>query len=81
MSLGTATPGGGFPVYGEAVATVINETDPSLDVRPRNTKGSTENVPLLEADALDRFGVRSYIPTFFWPWPRHPAAEMSECKT
>jgi len=50
VSLGTATPGGGFPVYGEAVATVINETDPSLDVRPRNTKGSTENVPLLEAE-------------------------------
>ena len=53
VSLGTATPGGGFPVYGEAVAAVINEVDPTLDVRPRNTKGSTENVPLLEAGALD----------------------------
>lgn len=38
MSLGTATPGGGFPVYGEAVAATINEVDPTLDVRPRNTK-------------------------------------------
>ncbi len=46
--LGTATPGGGFPVYGEAVAVTINEADPSLDVRPQNTKGSTENIPLLE---------------------------------
>jgi len=53
VSLGTATPGGGFPVYGEAVAATINEVDPTLDVRPRNTKGSTENVPLLEAGALD----------------------------
>ena len=51
--LGTATPGGGFPVYGEAVAETINETDPTLDVRPRNTKGSTENVPMLEAGQLD----------------------------
>jgi TRAP transporter TAXI family solute receptor len=53
VSLGTATPGGGFPVYGLAVAATINEVDPTLDVRPRNTKGSTENVPLLEAGALD----------------------------
>ena len=53
MILGTATPGGGFPVYGDAFAQTINETDPSLHVQPRNTKGSTENVPLLEAGQLD----------------------------
>ena len=51
--LGTATPGGGFPVYGQAVAETIIESDPTLDVQPRNTKGSTENVPMLEADQLD----------------------------
>ncbi len=53
VTLGTATPGGGFPVYGQAVADTINEVDPTLEVQPRNTKGSTENVPLLEAGALD----------------------------
>jgi TRAP transporter TAXI family solute receptor len=53
VTLGTATPGGGFPVYGQAVADTINETDPTLEVRPRNTKGSSENVPLLEAGSLD----------------------------
>ena len=46
--LGTATPGGGFPVYGDVFAQTINETDPALHVQPRNTKGSTENVPLLK---------------------------------
>jgi TRAP transporter TAXI family solute receptor len=51
--LGTATPGGGFPLYGDAVVATIHETDPSLMVEPRNTKGSTENVPLLEAGTLD----------------------------
>lgn len=51
--LGTATPGGGFPVYGAAVAETINETDTTLSIEPRNTKGSTENVPLLEAGQLD----------------------------
>ncbi|MFL5046192.1 MAG: TAXI family TRAP transporter solute-binding subunit, partial [Xanthobacteraceae bacterium] len=51
--LGTATPGGGFPLYGGVVAEVVNATDPSLFIEPRNTKGSTENVPLLEDGKLD----------------------------
>jgi TRAP transporter TAXI family solute receptor len=53
VTLGTATPGGGFPVYGDAVAETINAMDPALEVRTRNTKGSTENVPLLERGELD----------------------------
>jgi len=32
VTLGTATPGGGFPVYGQAVAETLNEIDASLDV-------------------------------------------------
>ena len=51
--LGTATPGGGFPAYGEAYASTINDTDPTLSVEPRNTRGSTENIPLLEAGKID----------------------------
>jgi TRAP transporter TAXI family solute receptor len=51
--LGTATPGGGFPLYGGVVTEVINALDPSLQVEARNTKGSTENIPLLEAGELD----------------------------
>jgi TRAP transporter TAXI family solute receptor len=51
--LGTATPGGGFPLYGGAFADTINETDAAISVEPRNTKGSTENIPLLEAGQLD----------------------------
>jgi len=51
--LGTATPGGGFPLYGGVVAEVVNATDSSLFIEPRNTKGSTENVPLLEDGKLD----------------------------
>ncbi|AIO35121.1 TRAP transporter solute receptor, TAXI family protein [Burkholderia cenocepacia] len=51
--LGTATPGGGFPLYGDAAAAVVNEIDPSLLVRTRNTAGSAENIRLLETDELD----------------------------
>lgn len=51
--LGTATPGGGFPVYGAAFAETINAQEPGLRVETRHTKGSAENVPLLEAGKLD----------------------------
>ncbi len=51
--LGTATPGGGFPLYGGVIAEAIHQADPSLEVITRNTKGSTENLPLLEAGELD----------------------------
>lgn len=53
LILGTATPGGGFPVYGEAFSQVVNAQEPKLRVEPKNTKGSTENLPLLEAGKLD----------------------------
>ena len=53
MVLGTATPGGGFPVYGAAFAEVVNAAEPGLQVEAKNTKGSAENVPLLEAGKLD----------------------------
>jgi uncharacterized protein len=51
--LGTATPGGGFPVYGAAFAATVNEMDATLQVEPMNTRGSAENIPLLEAGKLD----------------------------
>ena len=53
ITLGTATPGGGFPVYGEAFVDAINALDPALEIEAVNTKGSTENVPMLEAGTLD----------------------------
>ena len=53
ISLGTATPGGGFPLYGDAFAEIMNAADPTLSIEPRNTKGSNENIPLLEQGELD----------------------------
>ena len=53
ISLGTATPGGGFPLYGNNFAQVMNEADSTLVIEPRNTKGSYENIPLLESSQLD----------------------------
>jgi uncharacterized protein len=53
IRLGTATPGGGFPLYGNAFAEVMNEADPTFSIEPRNTKGSNENIPLLETGQID----------------------------
>ena len=53
LTLGTATPGGGFPVYGEAFAATVHEADPTLTIDARNTRGSAENIPLLEQGKLD----------------------------
>src|SRR5437868_8363932 len=53
IRLGTATPGGGFPVYGAAFIAAIKAQDTGLEIEAINTKGSTENVPMLEAGALD----------------------------
>jgi TRAP transporter TAXI family solute receptor len=53
LILGTATPGGGFPVFGDAYASALNAEEPRLRIEARNTKGSTENVPLLEEGKLD----------------------------
>ncbi len=53
LTLGTATPGGGFPVYGAAFIETVMRHDPALWIEAVNTKGSAENVPRLEADTLD----------------------------
>jgi uncharacterized protein len=53
LVLGTATPGGGFPVYGAAFTEVVTAHEQRLKIEQRNTKGSAENVPLLEAGKLD----------------------------
>lgn len=53
ITLGTATPGGGFPTYGEAFIAALAAVDPALRIIPRQTGGSTENIPLLERGELD----------------------------
>lgn len=53
VTLATATPGGGFPFFGDNAAAVINETDASLNVETKNTKGSAENIGLLNDRKVD----------------------------
>src|SRR5258706_9611684 len=52
LTLGPAARGGGFPVYGEAFVATVHESDPTLTIDARNTKGSAENIPLLEQGKL-----------------------------
>lgn len=53
VKLGTATPGGGFPAYAEALIATLRETDPGLVIEPRPTGGSVENLGLLRGGVLD----------------------------
>ena len=53
VTLGTATPGGGFQLFASALAPVVNDTDPSLLLVPLGTKGSRENLRLLQAGKFD----------------------------
>ncbi|MFN7086108.1 MAG: TAXI family TRAP transporter solute-binding subunit [Burkholderiales bacterium] len=53
LVFGTATPGGGFPAYGWPYAEVLNAADPLLGIEPINTKGSNENVMLLDQGRID----------------------------
>ena len=53
VTLGTATPGGGFPGLRRRGGRDHQRDGPDARGEPRNTKGSTENVPLLERGELD----------------------------
>lgn len=52
LLLGTSPPGGGFTPYGDALAAVINAQGGDIGIKPVFTKGSLENIPLLEAGKL-----------------------------
>jgi TRAP transporter TAXI family solute receptor len=53
LTMGTATPGGGFPVYGAALVETVRDVDPTITIVARNTAGSAENIPMLEEGKLD----------------------------
>jgi TRAP transporter TAXI family solute receptor len=53
VTLGTATPGGGFQLYGQTLAELAAQTDPSLVIEPVATGGSRDNLARLEAGSLD----------------------------
>ncbi len=77
LLMGTATPGGGFPLYGDAVARAVNETEPLLRVLTQNTKGSTENVPLLLGGTLDLALVQGEVAMEYFKQANDPTQKLS----
>lgn len=51
--LGTATPGGGFELYGAVLADVVNEIDERLSRNSQKYPGQSGKYPILEQGALD----------------------------
>src|SRR5258708_12414853 len=53
ITLATAAEGGAFIVYGQVLVDVLRSVDAVLEIRSRPSKGSGENVRLLEAGEVD----------------------------
>jgi uncharacterized protein len=53
LKLGTAPEGGGFIVYAGAFNDAVKWANPSINIKSVPTRGSIENVPLLEAGKID----------------------------
>lgn len=53
LVLATATPGGGFQVYGAALIATIRTANPALAIEERPTGGSAENIDLLRQGSVD----------------------------
>jgi TRAP transporter TAXI family solute receptor len=53
LKFGTGGEGGGFVVYGSAFVDAIKWANPKIAIRPLPSRGSVENVLLLEAGTID----------------------------
>jgi TRAP transporter TAXI family solute receptor len=53
VKFGTSPEGGGFIIYAGAFVDAIKWANPSIGVKPVPTRGSVENVPLLQEGKLD----------------------------
>jgi TRAP transporter TAXI family solute receptor len=53
LTLGTAVEGGAFVPYGAALIDLLKSIDPTLELRAVPTKGTGDNVPMLEAGDID----------------------------
>ncbi|MFO1160819.1 MAG: TAXI family TRAP transporter solute-binding subunit [Reyranellaceae bacterium] len=53
LTFGTAAEGGGFVVYAEAFVDAVRWANPSIKIKSVATKGTVENIPLLEAGKID----------------------------
>ncbi len=53
ITLGTATPGGGFQLFGQHLVETINAHSTAIQLEERPTRGSRQNLTLLEGGAID----------------------------
>ena len=53
ITLGSGSEGGGFAAYASAFTDAMRAIDPTFEIRVTATKGTVQNVPMLEAGDLD----------------------------
>ena len=59
--LGTATPGGGFPVYGAAFVEGVARIDPGLEIEAINTKNVMQQQALTAQQIVGALAELQYI--------------------
>ena len=53
ITLGSGTEGGGFTIYASAFIDALRSVDPTFEIKAMGTKGTPQNVQMLEAGDLD----------------------------
>lgn len=53
ITFGTASEGGGFVIYAAAFLEAMRSIDPTFEIRPVTTRGTLQNIPMLEAGEVD----------------------------
>lgn len=53
LKLATGSEGGGFVIYASGFVDAVKWANPKIGIRPLSTRGSVDNVPLLEAGTVD----------------------------
>jgi len=76
ITLATAAEGGAFVVYAQALLDVLRSIDAVLEIRSRPTKGSGENVGLLEAGEVDLALVSGEVANEVFAGLNRPAGKL-----
>ena len=82
LVLGTATPGGGFPVYGEAFADMVNAQEPALAIQTKNTDNAKPTKANVQNGTISRHTLwEPVLPQTHARFKRYDGTELTATAT